>query len=77
MSNNTKYFVQHGEYQEHPTCSICGSRITHEWLAGDYTMLVCEKRECFDEWSLKRLENQRTNRLQAAVNEVLDILKGK
>jgi len=75
--NNKFNHIYTNTYIENPTCSICGSRISHEWLAGDYTMLVCSKEECFDEWSLKRLEDQRKHRLQNAVNEVLQILEGK
>ena len=41
--------VIHGTFVEELKCKICNVDLTHEWLGGDYTLLMCEKKECWDE----------------------------
>jgi hypothetical protein len=43
-----KIKVIHGTFIENPKCKICGCDIPHEWLAGDYTLLMCAKKECWE-----------------------------
>ena len=31
-----------------PKCKICNVDLTHEWLAGDYTLLLCDKEQCHE-----------------------------
>lgn len=45
----SKIKVIHGTFVEEPKCEICDDDLTHEWLGGDYTLLMCEKKECSDE----------------------------
>lgn len=83
---NSKPFVKvvHGEYVENPTCSMCGSRIKHEWLAGDYTLLICQSAECYDKWTALK-EDERIayrnglmkTKIDNAVSEVMSIFLGK
>lgn len=40
--------VIHGTLVEEPKCKICNTDLSHEWLGGDYTLLVCDKLECLD-----------------------------
>jgi hypothetical protein len=39
----------HGTYIKEPKCKICNVDLTHEWLGGDYTLLICENKQCWDE----------------------------
>lgn len=49
--NTTKNIkVIHGKYVENPKCKICGKELTHEWLDGDYSLLLCDSKECFDKY---------------------------
>lgn len=50
--------VKHGVFEEYPKCKICNCSITHEWLDGDYSLLMCGKKECWD-----KLEEQDRNRI--------------
>lgn len=34
-----------------PKCKICGIDLTHDWLDGDYSLLLCDKKDCWDELS--------------------------
>lgn len=45
----SKIKVIHGTFIEEPKCKICDADLTHEWLGGDYTLLMCDKKECWDE----------------------------
>ena len=49
MSNeniaNVSKRVKHGEYIKNPKCVKCGKDVSHEWLGGDYTLIVCSA-EC-------------------------------
>ncbi len=38
----------HGAYIDNPKCQICGNNISHEYLDGDYSLLMCENTECWD-----------------------------
>ncbi len=38
--------IKHGTYIEDPKCKVCGCDVSHEWLAGDYSLIVCEKPKC-------------------------------
>ena len=40
--------VKKGPYTENPKCVVCGSSIRHEWLNGDYSLLLCEDPRCLD-----------------------------
>lgn len=51
----SKIKVIHGTFIEEPKCKICNVDLTHEWLGGDYTLLMCDKKECWDELN-KRYE---------------------
>ena len=44
----SKIKVIHGTFIEEPKCKICNVDIPHEWLGGDYTLLMCDKKECWD-----------------------------
>ena len=50
-----KIKVIHGPFVEEPKCIICNADIPHEWLGGDYSLLLCDKKECLDELN-KRYE---------------------
>ncbi len=65
-----------GTYVENPTCSMCGARLKHEWLAGDYSMLICKDEKCWDKWGAQRLEIQQSFRLQTAAKEATKFLTG-
>jgi hypothetical protein len=71
-----KHKVIHGEYIEKPTCSVCGSRISHEWLAGDYTMLVCQKEQCVELWGVQHTERKQKKKLETLLTEVFAIFQG-
>lgn len=45
----SKIKVIHGTFVEEPKCKICNVDIPHEWLGGDYSLLMCCKKECWDE----------------------------
>ncbi len=45
----SKIKVIHGTFVEEPKCKICETDISHEWLDGDYSLLMCDKKECWDE----------------------------
>jgi hypothetical protein len=45
--------IIHGTFVEEPKCKICNVDITHEWLDGDYSLLMCGEKECWDK--LKKL----------------------
>ncbi len=45
----SKIKIIHETFVEEPKCKICNVDITHEWLDGDYTLLMCDKIECWDE----------------------------
>jgi len=49
-----KIKVKHGDFVDDPVCEICQTPISHDWLAGDYTMLVCEKEQCFQTYMERR-----------------------
>ena len=51
----SKIKVIRGTFIEEPKCKICNVDLTHEWLGGDYTLLMCGKKECWDELN-KRYE---------------------
>jgi hypothetical protein len=52
--------VLHGQFIENPKCCVCQTPISHEWLAGDYTMLVCESEKCFQGYlSIQRTKRER------------------
>lgn len=40
--------VRHGVYIEKPICKYCGEPVPHKWLDGDYTLIVCDKKDCLD-----------------------------
>lgn len=50
----SKIKVIHGTFVEEPKCKICNVDIPHEWLGGDYTLLMCGKKECWDELNKRR-----------------------
>jgi len=52
--------VKHGVFIENPKCEICNTNISHEWLDGDYTVLICDKKECWDEFNKKSLNMEQT-----------------
>lgn len=41
-----------GTYVKNPKCEVCKVHLTHEWLDGDYTLLLCSKKECWNKHSL-------------------------
>ena len=43
--------VKHGPYVTDPRCEICNDAVPHEWLDGDYSAIVCEKKKCLDEYA--------------------------
>jgi len=49
----SKIKVIHGTFVEEPKCKICNTDIPHEWLGGDYTLLMCDKKEYWDELNKK------------------------
>lgn len=51
----SKIKVIYGTFVEEPKCKICNIDISHEWLGGDYTLLMCDKKDCWDELN-KRYE---------------------
>jgi hypothetical protein len=69
--------VLHGQFIEHPVCSMCNTPLTHEWLDGDYTMLICKEQKCWDKWEAQRVEAQVRYRIDKTVDETLKILQGK
>lgn len=69
--------VVHGQFIEHPECCICKTSLSHEWLDGDYTMLLCSKQKCWDEWEAQRVEAQTRSRLAKAIDETTKILRGQ
>lgn len=44
----SKIKVVHGNYTKEPKCKICNTDLSHEWLNGDYTLLVCDSSICLD-----------------------------
>lgn len=36
-----------GTYIENPKCVICKKDLTHKWLDGDYTLLMCGSESCW------------------------------
>jgi len=48
-----KIKVIHGTYIEYPKCIICSGDITHEYLGGDYTLLICADIVCLNTLSGK------------------------
>ncbi len=65
--------VVHGQFVENPQCCMCGAKIEHEWLAGDYTMLICASQECWNKWENQRVEDQTKYRLDKAIAETLAV----
>lgn len=59
--NYWRKMIKHGVFIENPKCKICGDNITHEWLDGDYSLLMCGKDECWEK--LDNLEKQNKNRI--------------
>lgn len=51
MANKIK--VKHGPFVENPKCKFCKTEISHEWLNGDYSLLVCDNKKCLDKLSKK------------------------
>lgn len=41
--------VKYGIFIKNPKCCICNVSLTHEWLDGDYTLLLCGNKECLKE----------------------------
>ena len=39
-----------GHYVEHPKCLICEDPISHEWLDGNYEVLLCPKKSCWEKF---------------------------
>jgi hypothetical protein len=55
MPKESKIKVIHGPFVEEPKCKICNVCISHKWLDGDYTLLMCDKKECWDELNKMKL----------------------
>lgn len=48
-----------GWYVKNPKCEICKTDLTHEWLDGDYSLLICDKKVCYKKFSEKRFGNMK------------------
>ena len=48
VKKNTVRKIIHGPFVENPKCQICKIDISHEWLDGDYSLLMCDKKECWN-----------------------------
>jgi len=46
--------VKYGSFIKEPKCEIFDTDLTHEWLGGDYTLLLCESPICLDKLKEKR-----------------------
>ncbi len=56
-----KIKIKHGPFIKEPKCQICGVDLTHEWLDGDYTLLMCDKEECWGELNKTKIVNTNIN----------------
>lgn len=54
-----KIKVIHGNYVEKPKCKVCGTDVKHEWLGGDYTLIICDKKECYEQLKLNHYANRK------------------
>lgn len=69
--------VVHGQFIEHPVCTVCQTPLSHEWLDGDYTLLLCSDQKCWDKWEAWRVEAQSRLRLAKAIEETTKFLLSK
>jgi hypothetical protein len=65
----TKPTVKHGTYIANPVCEICHCDLTHKWLDGDYTLLLCDKKECHDTHS-EQIHTGMTKMYNQEVNDI-------
>lgn len=54
--------VINGSYIENPACDICAETLSHDWIDGDYTVLVCNKNECIKEMMERSLEKLKSKK---------------
>ena len=50
--------LKHGPFVENPTCQICSNPIDHNWLDGDYTILICCNTNCWAEFNKRDIGGQ-------------------
>jgi len=53
-------------------CIICGGLISEEFLDGDYSLLICEKKECWKELKNNKLEYYEKKQNEANILLALD-----
>jgi len=46
--SNFEIKVKHGMFVKEPKCKICKITLTHDWLGGDYTLLMCDDKNCWE-----------------------------
>ena len=48
----TKTKVTQEAFIKNPKCKMCGNKIDHKWLDGDYSLLICSKK-CLNKYTEK------------------------